>query len=189
MSDMELIMQLARLEEHEEEEDRLGEDGVTSLVGVDKDPLGQGTGPSDVDALKISNVAATSSSRSGGVGGTSDVFRAKNGIATDRPCNPNNGNEELKALADLEKELGLDDLQLFLDSSPTPAISNFKSPEGRSGRSDTSMGVETGGSVTSFNTAATGFNSSQKVDENDDDENLDELERYLESLSAPSPNK
>lgn len=128
------------------------------------------------------------------------------------------GNDEIKALADLEKELGLDDLQLFLDSSSTSmplTASSYKSPEGKSSKSDCSMGVETGGSVTSFATAVSGgiFTSQKEIEKSkegvngtgtgtgngkesgsgvgkdDDDDNLDELERYLESLSAPSPNK
>jgi hypothetical protein len=44
-------------------------------------------------------------------------------------------NTELQDLADLEKELGLDDLQLFLDStspSPVPSMSpSFKSPDAK----------------------------------------------------------
>jgi hypothetical protein len=103
------------------------------------------------------------------------------------------GNEELQALADLEKELGLDDLQLYLDSTSTastPAVNGggsrvFKTPDMKSARSDSSLTAETGGSQASFATPASVMNTAQKAP--DEDDNLDELERYLESLSAPPP--
>ena len=188
MSDMELIMQLARLE------DKLDEDGVISGSAVRDDEKGQGQrqgqgqGLSNNDASKSNEDFPSSSSYMNSENGTigdMKMIKSKTGTAD---LLPEDRHEELQALADLEKELGLDDLQLFLDSTPSPDMTSFKSPEGKSGKSNFSMAVETGGSVSSFNTAVTGFNSSQKVDNIDDDDNLDELERYLESLSAPTAN-
>ena len=187
MSDMELIMQLARLES-QEDEDKLGEDGVINGGGGSGDDE-NGQRLSNNESIKSNQDFPTSSSHIvSEIGIGSDSKMIKNSIGSAN-LTTNDGHEELQALADLEKELGLDDLQLFLDSTSSPDISSFKSPEGKSGKSNISMGVETGGSVTSFNTAVTGFNTSQKVDNIDDDDNLDELERYLESLSAPTPNK
>lgn len=50
---------------------------------------------------------------------------------------------------------------------------------------DISMVAETGGSVGSFTSALSGSTEIKKTVE-DDDDNLDELERYLESLSTLS---
>ena len=116
MSDMELIMQLARAEE-----DRLGEGDEEGEAGGDK---GEG----------------------------------KKGKA----------NVELQALEDLEKELGLDELQLFLDGPSTKAGGGGGGGGTDAGRTDTP-----GGKATTATKAAA----------DDDDDNLDELERYLQSLS------
>lgn len=184
MSDIELIMQLARLEE-QEEEDRLGENGLKNDC-TDSNEQGGGEG-----GVKTDITAGL------GEGGTSQSAISSSLNKMDSTTPRQSGeNDELRALADLEKELGLDDLQLFLDTSGgAPGGGSgvgsvgqtFQSPDGKGSNksSDMSMAVETGGSITSFATSTT-LTSSQKVV--DDDDNLDELERYLESLSA-TPSK
>jgi hypothetical protein len=184
MSDMELILQLARLEE-QGENDQLGEDGIqnTSLQ-IDQrgeSSLSPGGVPSPCTRLTSPSSA-----------------EEPHAISQLTPSGPKthsaSGDEELQALADLEKELGLDDLQLYLDSTSsttsTPANNGgesrvFKTPDMKSAKYDSSMTAETGGSQNSFATPASVMNTVQKVP--DDDDNLDELERYLESLSAPPP--
>jgi hypothetical protein len=183
MSDMELILQLARLEE-QGENDQLGEDGIqnTSLQGDQK-----AEGSSSTEGGPTLGTGLT----------TPPSAEEPHTIAQVTPSGPKthsaSGNEELQALADLEKELGLDDLQLYLDSTSTastPAVNGggsrvFKTPDMKSARSDSSLTAETGGSQASFATPASVMNTAQKAP--DEDDNLDELERYLESLSAPPP--
>jgi hypothetical protein len=184
MSDMELILQLARLEE-QGENDQLGEDGIqnTSLQ-VDQ------TGESSLTPGGVPSPGTRLTTPP-----SAEEPHAISQLAPSGPkTHPASGDEELQALADLEKELGLDDLQLYLDSTSfttsTPAVNGgesrvFKTPDMKSARSDSAMTAQTSGSQTSFATPASVTNTAQKVP--DDDDNLDELERYLESLSAPPP--
>lgn len=184
MSDMELILQLARLEE-QGENDQLGEDGIHSAV-TQGDQKADGSSSTGAGSALGTGLTTPPSAEEG------------QGSAQVTPSGPKthaaSGDEELQALADLEKELGLDDLQLYLDSTSsttsTPAAPSgsraFKTPDMKGAQSDSYVGGETGGSQTSFATPATAMNTAQKVA--DDDDNLDELERYLESLSAPPPN-
>lgn len=157
MSDMELIMQLARLEgEEQAEKNQQGEEG-SNFEGCDS-------------VFTVAVVAEVSDNRDAEV----TPLKGSVSASASQPLAAG-GDDELQALADLEKELGLDDLQLYLDSagsakSTTVKTPNFQSPEGS--KLDLSMAVETGGS--------------SKMNA-DDDDNLDELERYLESLSAPNP--
>ena len=131
MSDMELIMQLARAEE-----DRLG----------DGDEEGETEGDAGRDQGK-------------------DRGRDKKGKA----------NVELQALEDLEKELGLNELQLFLDGPSTKAGGGGGAAAGGGG-----TGTDTGRTDTPGGKATT---TATKAAADDDDDNLDELERYLQSLS------
>lgn len=186
MSDMELILQLARLEE-QGENDQLGEDGIQSTsLQVDQ----KGSSSSSVgDGPSLGTGLTTPPSAEEPYPSTSTQMTP---IGPKTPTA--SGDEELQALADLEKELGLDDLQLYLDSTSsttsTPATHGggnrvFKTPDMKSSRSDSSMTAEVGGPQSPFPTPASVMNTAQKVP--DDDDNLDELERYLESLSAPPP--
>jgi hypothetical protein len=166
MSDMELILQLARLEE-QGENDQLGEDGIQSTsLQVDQ----KGSSSSSVgDGPSLGTALTTPPSAEEPYPSTSTQMTP---IGPKTPTA--SGDEELQALADLEKELGLDDLQLYLDSTSSTTS-----------RSDSSMTAEVGGPQSPFPTPASVMNTAQKVP--DDDDNLDELERYLESLSAPPP--
>ena len=137
LSDLDLIMQLARAEEDSSS--------------------GAGAGGSGaVDSL----LPPPPSSGAGSIGASS----SSDAIST--------ANDELQALEDLEKELGLDDLNLFGSSKST----------GASG--DDGKGASTGGS--SFGGAAGGSSgggsSAAKLTTEDDD--LDDLEKYLQSLSS-----
>jgi len=72
-------------------------------------------------------------------------------------------------LEELEKELGLDELQLFLDAP--------KSTDGKGAGAGAAGGS---GAASAARPAAAAAAAPAA-----DDDNLDELERYLESLSAP----
>lgn len=188
MSDMELILQLARLEE-QGENDQLGEEGIqsTPLRGVLRGESSLSVGEDQGQGQSLDNECATPPK--------AVEPRSTQSAPSGGKVHSASGDEELQALADLEKELGLDDLQLYLDSTSstasTPAASSgggnraFKTPDMKTARSDSSMMAGTGGSQNSFATPASTMNTAQKV--SDDDDNLDELERYLESLSAPPP--
>lgn len=190
MTDVELIMQLARLEEIGEM-NQLGENGISASNSKDnlkkEDSILSRSSNTPTNILEEKN--------QGGVKGVQDESSLSQNLITPKKIttDTHTGNDELQALADLEKELGLDDLQLYLDSTSTstsvssPPLNlvtpNTKNNENKNSKSDFSMGVETGGSTGSFATPATVMKGSQ-VEE--DDDNLDELERYLESLSVPT---
>ena len=123
MSDMELIMQLARAEE-----DRLGD---------------------------LHDAADDTPTAAAGIGGNDSGSASKA------------ANVEMRALEELEKELGLDELQLFLDAP--------KSTDGKG------AGASGGSGAASAARPAAAAAPAPAAD----DDNLDELERYLESLSAP----
>lgn len=185
MTDIELIMQLARLEEIGEM-NQLGENGVSSSNSKEnlnkEESFLSDSSDTPLNILEEEN-------KGSGKGVQEDLFSSKNLITPKKIVKDahTEENDELKALADLEKELGLDELQLYLDStSSTPAPSNLITPntknvDNKSSKSNFSMGVETGGSLGSFATPATAIKNNQ-IEE--DDDNLDELERYLESLST-----
>lgn len=87
--------------------------------------------------------------------------------APSTPVNTGIAKGELQALEDLEKELGLSDLHLF---------SNEKATKG-SNKATTS-------SATTSAPAAAPSTPSSNTSLLDDDDNLDELEKYLQSLSS-----
>jgi hypothetical protein len=189
MTDVELIMQLARLEEIGEM-NQLGENGISASNSKDnlkkEDSILSRSSNTPTNILEEEN--------QGGAKGVQDESSlSPNLITPKKTTDTHTGNDELQALADLEKELGLDDLQLYLDSTSTstsvttPPLNlvtpNTKTNDNKNSKSDFSMGVETGGSTGSFATPATVMKGSQ-IEE--DDDNLDELERYLESLSVPT---
>lgn len=191
MTDIELIMQLARLEEIGEM-NQLGENGISSSNSNSKENLTKNEGESFHLNSSDTPLKVLEEENKGSVKGVQqeDLFASKNLITPKKIIKDNTHteeNDELKALADLEKELGLDELQLYLDStSSTPAPSNLITPnaknfDNKNSKSNFSMGVETGGSLGSFATPVTVIKSNQ-IEE--DDDNLDELERYLESLST-----
>ena len=128
MSDMELIMQLARAEE-----DRLG------------------------DLHDAADDTPTAAGGAGGPGGNDSGSASKA------------ANVEMRALEELEKELGLDELQLFLDAP--------KSTDGKGAGAAGGSGAASAARPPAAAAAAAAPAA--------DDDNLDELERYLESLSAP----
>ena len=166
MSDMELIMQLARLEGEEEAQTNRHSDEGNNFEGAE-------TAQSNGEKSEFGEVEAT-------------PMKGSVPLSASQPLAAS-GNQELQALADLEKELGLDDLQLYLDSttnaaSATKKPATFQSPE--ASKSNVSNGTENGTSA--HLTTPTSSKVNQKSNE-DDDDNLDELEKYLESLSAPSP--
>lgn len=139
MSDMELIMQLAKLEEQEEDEPlespvtKEGTDGAEScseITKTDEFELNDCITNSDDSSIVMVN-----DDMRGGTD-TSSPIQAPVGVIHSGVKNTNfKLNTELQDLADLEKELGLDDLQLFLDSSSpslVPCISpSFKSPDAK----------------------------------------------------------
>jgi hypothetical protein len=75
--------------------------------------------------------------------------------------------KELQALEDLEKELGLTDLQLFSNEKSKPT-----------------SGTESSSATKPKETTTESAGKTSKMEEIDD--NLDELERYLQSLSSPN---
>ena len=160
-------MQLARLEGEEEAQTNRHSDEGGMFEGTDST-----FGAANTEISEFGEVDAT-------------PMKGSASLSAPQPLAAS-GNQELQALADLEKELGLDDLQLYLDStvsapSATKKSNTFQSPEGS--KSDLN-GTEKGASGQPFATPSSKV--AQKPNE-DDDDNLDELEKYLESLSAPSP--
>lgn len=150
MSDMELIMQLAKLEEQEEDErlDNMGgkslgiprdgaEESSSEIIKTDEFELNDCVTNSDDSSIVIVN-----DDMSGETGNNSPVSvplgvqPVESGVKNTDKAHMQI-NTEFQDLAALEKELGLDDLQLFLDSStttsasPAPSSPNFKSPEGK----------------------------------------------------------
>ena len=184
MTDIELIMQLARLEEIGEM-NQLGENGISqsnSKENLKKEDTNQSNSSSSpLNVLEEIKQGVDKDVQE-------DSSLSQNLITPKKIVkDTHKGNDELQALADLEKELGLDDLQLYLDSTSSTPLNlitpNTKKPDNKNVKSDFSMGVETGGSNGSFATPVTVMKGSQ-IEE--DDDNLDELERYLESLSVPT---
>lgn len=89
-------------------------------------------------------------------------------------------NSELLALQELEKELGLDDLNLFA-TGPTTAPAAVSTPgKSDSGNGDSNATKTPAAPAPTPATAAKPAGDTQLVD----DDNLDELERYLQSLST-----
>jgi hypothetical protein len=78
---------------------------------------------------------------------------------------------ELEALEDLEKELGLADLQLFSNEKTKVNATSEQSPAVVTSKPSTSS-------------AAPSDSASKAIASNDIEDNLDELERYLQSLST-----
>lgn len=89
----------------------------------------------------------------------------------------NSANVELQALEDLERELGLDDLNLFKSNTPTTNPIPSSNSTSSLHSSNTTAGS---GTTTSATVASTTVNASSVTD----DDNLDELEKYLQSLST-----
>jgi hypothetical protein len=148
MSDLELIMQLARAEE----EDGLGNDDdadepVAALAGLQtlssRSPLG------DTRHFKADTSPASTTTSLTSINSAASLSAAS-AVAAPR------GEAELQALEDLEKELGLGDLNLFSgmqfgDANSSPRLSGEAK--------NTNMGGSNG------------------------DDDLDELEKYLQSIS------
>ncbi len=147
-SDAELIMQLAQLEG-----DAPGDSSSSvSDQGVDSDDftlIGRRSAASAASAATTTPVSKSSSAALG------------------------RANMELQALEELEKELGLGDMQLFSGGS-----SNKAAP--------TSAAEEKPGSSKQTTPAAKAAPSASATPAAEEEEELDELEKYLQSLSAPA---
>lgn len=157
LSDAELIMQLARAE---------GDSGQDGLGAVDPFLVT----PASDSSLGGASASALGSGAGSGAGTTSS------GAGIVEPAGT--ANDELQALEDLERELGLDDLQLFrMDSTPASA-----SMGGGGGGSSGSLGEARKAGGEGGDKMASGVGGSAgAVDESDE---LDELEKYLQSLSS-----
>jgi hypothetical protein len=156
LSDMDLIMQLAELE------------GTGTSSGAGDDGDGGGSG-------RHSLSEEVSFSREGAVG-------AGNGASNSSSSSSNQKqgalSSELQDLEDLERELGLDSFALFGGGGGGGG-------EGVSGETASgAAGVGTGTENASATSADTSTSTNRAAAPDDDDDNLDELEKYLQSLGT-----
>jgi hypothetical protein len=127
---------------------------------------GEGSAAADAQVVVVDHVNTT---HSNGISSNGSSSSSDNTSSSSSSSSAETSKSELQALADLEKELGLSDLNLFTGDS---------SPEYRS-KSALESGSDGSGS---------GSGTTPKGGVNDDDsenyEDLDELEQYLQSLSS-----
>eukprot|EP01038_Epipyxis_sp_PR26KG_P006969 gene6969-9528_t len=159
MSDIELIMQLAKAEV-DTNNNVLKQNSVTPSDGSSISDQGIDSDDFTLIGKKSSSLTKTSA----------PTIIDKSDFITSTQSTPLKAQSELQALADLEKELGLDDLNLF--GPPTNSSSFLKS--------------NTINPPSENKTISTATNSLVGTAKVVDEDNLDELEQYLESLSAPS---
>eukprot|EP01034_Spumella_vulgaris_P025119 gene25119-31536_t len=170
LSDMELIMQLAQLEGDDDDtvvfnsstnnnnnnnnEESSSASGSISDQGVDCD---------DFTLIGVVSRDKTTTTPSSATNSAKQTPSTTTSVA----------NMELQALEELERELGLGDMNLFSGGS---AEGSLKTPlkEGAAGSIKPTSSFKS--------TPAPAASHSQQ----EDDDNLDELEQYLQSLSAPS---
>jgi hypothetical protein len=157
LSDMDLIMQLAELE------------GTGTSSGAGDDGDGGGSG-------RHSLSEEVSFSREGAVG-------AGNGASNSSSSSSNQKqgalSSELQDLEDLERELGLDSFALFGGAG---GGGEGVSGETASGAAGVGTGTENASATSADTSTSTSTNRAAAPD--DDDDNLDELEKYLQSLGT-----
>lgn len=161
-----------------------GEGEVTFTVKQPK-PAGA-SGISDLELIMQLARAegADDKEGSGGLSGPSSALSSKSTSSdTLAAAAANTANVELQALEELERELGLDDFQLFRSDA-----SSTSSSASASSKAVVSDGSALGGGAAGDGGSGSGDDSGKgaAAGSGTDEDNLDELEQYLQSLSSNS---
>lgn len=166
--DEDLMKQLAQFDEAESASSgemvspAPGSSGNVTVTGIEATSDTNGMSATDVgDDYLLLGSKAPSASLSQPSANTENIS------APSTPARNSSTGKDLMALEELERELGLSDLQLFGNDKSTPTASSHSAPA----------------TTKKFTTPATGTKSGGDIF--DDVDELDELEKYLESLSAP----